>query len=429
MLSLTKAGRPFAEKCVDNLFKACRPGYEPQGAVAHMRLKDHPGFHFLDRGLETQEWAAMVSISLEGAARGIERQLPELVLKAVGRCMLDSQAGTEAFIAKLNEEHALWCRSPVRHYRFAFACDVDPSATAWPVTTLLGLESGVGDAGTVEAIIGVENLEAAWVKCAPEHSEVQIASFAYLVITAGGRDTNEATLAAVEAVELWRACLNCAYSAGQKTIQFGETRPRSRFRACPVMFTVDDQRQVVVTDCMAAGGYGRESLTDSRRDIAAKLLALFAERPAETDSLHRLFRAMLAFQEAIDSWRPADQFLGIWRSVEILSGVVRGDTNEIAKRIGLLWPEQAEEVTGRLRALAPLRNKLVHEGEFDNDEQSPVVMLGHLASIAMMRYSVLAVDFPANEDFNEYYACVTAGDEVLHRKKRVADLVLEMRRR
>lgn len=154
------------------------------------------------------------------------------------------------------------------------------------------------------------------------------------------------------------------------------------------------------------------------------LLDRLAKKPRHGSSREVLANAIALFAGASDERLAHHEFLGLWQAIESLSMVEGGDTTKVASSLGNLWRNGNDTVRFQLLALAPIRNKLVHVGEFDPERQSASFLMARIARDAFMQFAQLTDELKTRKQIMQAMSMMTLPPKNL-KKKLVATRVVK----
>jgi len=207
---------------------------------------------------------------------------------------------------------------------------------------------------------------------------------------------------AIEAADRLSRALRGAYllSQGESWRVAGGPSSSNRFKPSPLYSVRQGQKHVewAYTPHVETG---QTSLPDECPSRTRLVLRLLSRSPHPDTPRDILAKALSLYAAAGDAPLPHDRFLGMWQALEALSLADGGDTSRIARNIGNLWRNGAETVYYQLVALAPLRNKLVHVGEYNPHRQSATYLLNKIVQDAIVQFAQLSERLPTNEHYRE----------------------------
>ncbi|MBS1723475.1 MAG: hypothetical protein JSS66_11035 [Armatimonadetes bacterium] len=166
------------------------------------------------------------------------------------------------------------------------------------------------------------------------------------------------------------------------------------------------------------------TLPKERPAKMALLLDKLTKEPGRGTALEVLAEALGLFAASGDELQVQHEFLGVWQALERLSMAEGGDTNRVATNIGNLWRNGSETVHYQMLAVAPIRNKLVHVGDYDIERQSVTFLLTGILRDALVQFAQLTDKLKTKQHFLDLYSMMTLSPQAL-RTKREAIRVVE----
>lgn len=319
-------------------------------------------------------------------------------------------------------------RKPKSAFTAVFAIDTKEVPSWFLPRRVLGLEIRSSTWEDVSDLVGGVPVESLWQWHDAPISEYELHQFQPVIVCSEGVSDEDAFDAALEAVSLVRACYNCVANAHVRTIRFGGPEPLAHLRSGPAYAIVDSSgiRQAFFE--ADATRYRRDPINGKYEKLYVDLIARFEETPAPRSSAARLGRALAVYTDAVDHRYDQEHFLGLWQCLDILSNPPGGKTDELASRVSNLWTDAAE-AKPILEALAPLRNRLVHEGHFGKHCQVAVRMLHEMATLGMLQFNAFIDDLPMDADFETYFALCSRPGADLERTSKVVNFVEGIRAR
>lgn len=123
----------------------------------------------------------------------------------------------------------------------------------------------------------------------------------------------------------------------------------------------------------------------------------------------------------------ADEFLCLWQALETMSLVEGGDTTRISANIANLWLDGNETILHQLQALAPLRNRLVHSGQYNLERQSTIYLMRNIVYNTAMRFAQLTDELPSRQHMVEFMSMMSTPASSLRIKSEALAVVSSIR--
>ncbi len=420
-LSVNPKNEAFFLTQLQPLWDSCRPAGDPGPTFMKIEQSDSPGFFFanlLPHQLDNVQFLAARLI--EGIPNSELHAVAGFLTSAIISCKRDGEFLVPRVLHHLGNSLQAYASLPREIYDCFFITDL-PSAYLDQVQRPV-CGARLRACQWAEALVRLGGTpQEVW----QEHrSRVELAEvFAYRVahVAVDARHEQEALERAWLAFSFRRSIANfvSAQLHNRWTIGGATLESPARFKESPLMAVRRDGCEPLNRELLVQiSREPADELNWQGLEVTQKIIDAFPN--AETSaghSLTRLYRAFQIFGLALDEGSPADQFLGLWQSIEILSNPVSksgrsGDTSEICRRIANMFTTP-EEILPYLDAMAPIRNRLVHDGEFVDEYAAASYWMRQIACDTLKRFAVLARDLPTDEHFTEFFSLRTCGNKLL----------------
>jgi hypothetical protein len=370
-------------------------------------------------------WSFLVSRSLNDWGDTLARWQEWIVRKAVGKLKTSGSSDVDEYIRIINEVHNEWKRTTLGEYKVAMLLGVD-TVPSWVLPrSYLGVRVELASFSQVQRLVGSTKLleDYSWKKKDFRQLDVKRAPFA--LVTVNARDVEDALDRAAQPFELCRAVIN--WVGGKRLLwQMGDVS-LAHVQAPPLYVSLGPGGEVRTATDRFVDTIERKTLETQMKGWMDYVQPLIRNKPTNDSSAYILVRALLSYGSAVDNLRPKDQFLGLWQVLEILSQAKNGSTGDVAKRVANLWTNGLETMQPKIEALAPVRNQLVHLGEFDYEHQTPIFLLNGIVCNAVHRFASLAKRFKVAADIDMLVSAMTQSTEDLKRRARISKAVIDMR--
>lgn len=219
-------------------------------------------------------------------------------------------------------------------------------------------------------------------------------------------DVHEALDLASKDFEILRSILNWSVVGRRIQFRFGGTKERCEYYP-PLLYGAQAERE----PCEAFTGYGVHNqgsakISEETISSISEMIAYFEPRFIRGSLRSLLAESMVLANEGLDSIFPSQQFLSCWTALEKLALVDSGSPSEVAKRLPRLWgPRNGSKESFVLGRLAIIRNRLVHEGNFDSDSDELLSWLRLISASIFWQFLDVSKRVKTQAGLKEFYTC------------------------
>lgn len=257
-----------------------------------------------------------------------------------------------------------------------------------------------------------------------EIKEIDIVQMIAVEIRVLAKDSQAAIAAAAKVSGIIRGSYHA--SQGDTWTMTGRAGPSSKFGPSPLFLVREGRKHI---EWAYTPQFDPTSLTlpDQCPRRMALLLDCLSKEPKRHTPREVLAEALEVFAASGDEYRVQHEFLGLWQTLEKLSLADGGDTNRVATNIGNLWRNGSETIRYQLLAIAPMRNKLVHLGAYDVEQQSVTFLLIRIVRNTLIQFAQLTAKLKTKQHFLDVFSMMTLSPRALKTKSESTRVVRWMR--
>ena len=216
-------------------------------------------------------------------------------------------------------------------------------------------------------------------------------------------------------------------SSGPPWILSGPRKSTNHFNPSPAYFVpIGTQHSEFAFLPRVATGFLR--LPDECPATMGYLLKLLSDMPGKNSPKQVLQESLVLYAGSGDVASANEEFLSLWQVLERLSLVESGNTGHIAAGVANLWVNGVDTVRPQILALAELRNRLVHSGQFNPSRQSANFLLAKIVKDSLLQFARLSDELPSKLHVQELQSLMTIGKATLDTKEAVIQFARKMRK-
>lgn len=398
------------------VWERCHRIEEPVSPVFwSMELTNVPGFRFVNfPPLHIEKLMFLACQQIQGIPEWAMSVAPDLLLEALVECKRVGELSSDYLVKQLAIAIEARSREPMRCFDCFFVTDLPSCFLAGVGRPVFGhraqlcqWEDAIHLLGGIPTRIWQGDRAKIPLGNATDYRIVQIAVSA--------RTGEEAFFVAWSHFSLLRAVANLSQPGETVLCRSGEVEPVARFRQSPLMAVRGGDMEPINKELLIPIPRDPSDEVAWRGlDDALRITSAFpAAAVPEGHSAKRLCRAFQAFGASLDEINPSYRFLGLWQTIEILANTASkdgrsGDTEQICKRVANLFTEpERKHIRPCLNAMAPIRNRLVHDGEFVDRFDEACYWMQRVAGDILRRYASLSLDLPTDQHFLTYFELCT----------------------
>ncbi len=227
--------------------------------------------------------------------------------------------------------------------------------------------------------------------------------------------------------ELFRAILNFSNNFCVLTEQWETRSSVNSFLPSPLYFIFDARKRKLLHYAYEVGWYkyDRLNIRHFRNKLFKLLIELFENKPHPHTVTHLIMNALIKYGRSLDSLDWESNFLKLWQTLELITLASQDEPIKTTKiRLKKLFPSTLKW-EGAIDFISTLRNKLVHEGVFPQEEMFPLTLLKYIVENAIYQLLILKKkNILTFQDLINFYKYVNLSKEELSQKKKIIDFIV-----
>lgn len=288
----------------------------------------------------------------------------------------------DLFLKECRRSVKLWNARPLQQYEIWIHLDIS-SPPAWLTSSsIMGIAFDVVSRNHLTRHLSSDDIEEARLLNKIDFSSTRW--FFHTHISA--RDSDEAFDRATQSFELLRSILNWAFHSHVLRGSFGRTKEASIHYPPRIYAERAESEKPNLYPGYGVIKSANSAIQERDEGRAKEWLGVFKTELRPKTIKGRIAESMVLAAEGLDSIYPSHQCLAIWTALERLSLVESGSPSEVAKRIPRIWQNGADvDLALALKQLAQQRNRLVHEGQFEHDNEAALMWLRLIFANVLLR--------------------------------------------
>jgi hypothetical protein len=249
----------------------------------------------------------------------------------------------------------------------------------------------------------------------------------YLIIEECSRGSERAIRQALHEFDLFRAILNFSHDSMRIHFTGGLKKPLSLVCPRKTFFAFDSDGSFIshwiviekYDDKIVDLASSSASILENSNTIIRKL------NDVRDDSLrHHMANALIFYSNALDHYDNIwISFLSYWQIIELLAlGKNNSKQQDICKRMAALLGSR-EPYEDILDQFKDKRNRLVHQGEFENISEDDTNIIKGIVEYGILNILMNANKFQNIQGLNLYYENVNSMEEDIKLKKSILNLI------
>jgi len=340
-------------------------------------------------------------IILEQAVPSILQETTEVRRQVVVSAILDTlqngNADLTSFKVAAAVRHKEWRRVKPQVFTVWIHLDV----SSWPPYL-----NALKLLGTDVEVVQVSDVEFAFAKLEQGKPEFISESVDFLFkCQMKARSGLEAITEASEVFELLRGAMNCAAMRTSLRISTTATAEFCRHYPPQCYIAISEAGDIFTAPSYLQARATHHTVSEAALTKVEIVLSHFRHKVKEGSTKEQVLAAILTTGQGVDNVYPSAQFLQLWIALENLALVDSGNSHEVAKRISRLWASDGVNETKEiLTVLAKKRNKFVHEGYFDHDDDASLSFLRWIVAKVIFRVIHLSPTIKTTEALTAFYS-------------------------